>query len=185
MKRRSPASYFFVVALFTTVSLALVAPVQAQAQKQPRVAAKITPVATVPPKQQQPGQQAIQRLSNMSPQQREKVLANLPPQRRQQILRKLDEVQKISPGSMGKVQPWLERLRTLPPEKQRDVRQSLQQLNALPLERKIQVRREMAALAPLPPEERQSRLNSENMRSRYSPQEQQIMGHLSSLLPPQ
>ena len=56
-------------------------------------------------------------------------------------------------------------------------------LNELPLERKIQVRREMAALSSLPPDKRQTRLNTEDMRSRYSPQEQEIMGHLSALLP--
>jgi hypothetical protein len=153
------------------------------------LAAGFTPAAAekarAPRPAPQPGQQVLQRLSQMNPRQREQFLANLPPQRRQQILRKLDEVQKLPPGSIRKVQPWLERLRTLPLEKQQEVRLSLRELNALPLERKIQVRREMAALSSLPPEKRQARLDTDDLRSRYSPQEQEIMGHLSALLPEQ
>ena len=134
-------------------------------------------VASFLPAAEKPAQETLQRLNRMTPEQRRQSLAGLPPQRRQQLLRKFDQLQRIPAGSIGKVQPWLERLRGLPPEKQREVRQSLRQLNALPQDRKVLVRQEIAQMAALPADQRSTRLST------FSPEERQILGHLSQLLP--
>jgi hypothetical protein len=132
----------------------------------------------------QPGVQALQRLAQMTPEERQKALANLPPQRRQEILEKFREFQDMPPTAKQRATLEVERLQSLPQPRQNQVRRSLQQFRALPDERKATIRRELGRLSAMPEEDRRARMNSEEFRNRYSPAEQQMIGNLSELVAP-
>jgi hypothetical protein len=71
----------------------------------------------------------------------------------------------------------------LPPDKQQTVRERLSELRQLPPARRQIVYREVEQLRLLPQARRQARRNSDQFRSRFSPQEQQIIRDLSTYLP--
>jgi 7-keto-8-aminopelargonate synthetase-like enzyme len=59
----------------------------------------------------------------------------------------------------------------------------MRDLQQLPPERKAAIQQEMRRLTAMPNERRQIRMNSEEFHSRYSPEEQQMIGNLSEILP--
>lgn len=130
-----------------------------------------------------PGERRLRKLEMMTPEQREKALANLPPERRQQIEQKLERYRSMSPEQRQRALARLERFHALPPERQEAVRRSLRTLQQLPTDRKTAVRQEMNTLRQLPPQERESHMNSDEFRGRYSESEQQMMHDLAEVLP--
>ena len=133
--------------------------------------------------QQRPVDRAIEKLQQMTPEQREKWLSNLPPERRQRIERALQNVAKMPPATQNRVMNQLERLNSLPPQKQGQVRRSLQQFNTMPVERKAVINQELERMRSMPDDERRAHMNSEEFRNRYSPTEQQMMSNLTEILP--
>jgi hypothetical protein len=132
-----------------------------------------------------PGEQAVDRLSRMTPEEREKWLSSLPPARRQRIEQNLREFQKMPPAQQDRVRGRQELLNSLPPQRQNQVRRSVQQFLNMPEERKTVVSQEMQRMAPMSDEERRAHMNSEEFRNRYSANEQQIMGNLMEIQPQQ
>ena len=130
-----------------------------------------------------PGDRALDRLQRMTPEQRDRWLSTLPPARRERIEKQLGTVANMPPAAQNRVRNQLERLNSLPPEKQGQVRRSLRLFNNMPPERKAVVRKEMRRLSAMPDEERQARMNSDQFRNSYSPAEQQMMSHLTEILP--
>jgi hypothetical protein len=100
---------------------------------------------------------AVQRLLNMTPEEREKALARLPPERRAQIEQRLN------------------RLAQLPPEQRAELQQRYQEFQSLPKDRQEAVRLELQSLRALPPRLRQRRLNSPGFQREYSPEEQRLL----------
>jgi len=100
---------------------------------------------------------AVQRLMNMTPEQREKALARLPPERRAQIEQRLN------------------RLAQLPPEQRAELQQRYQAFQSLPRDRQDAVRLELQSLRALPPRLRQRRLSSPGFHREYSPEEQRLL----------
>jgi hypothetical protein len=100
---------------------------------------------------------AVQRLLNMTPEQREKALARLPPERRAQIEQRLN------------------RLAQLPPEQRAELQQRYQAFQSLPRDRQDAVRLELQSLRALPPRLRQRRLSSPGFQREYSPDEQRLL----------
>jgi phage-related protein len=133
---------------------------------------------------QRPGDQALQRLSQMSPADRQKALANLPPERRAQVLKRLQDYQTLSPQARQRAMGQLNRLQSLPPEKQGQVRKSLQKLQQLPEDRKAAVGAELDRLGAMSPTQRTARMSSPEFKSQYSDSERQMMGDISQVLPP-
>jgi hypothetical protein len=126
----------------------------------------------------------IERLRSMTPEQRERFLNRLPPERRAKVEKRLQEYEQLSPEQRERLQESYSAFRRLPPEKQDEVRLTFKQFNQLPQPRKVQIRRELAYLQTLSPEARQGRLDSPAVRDRFSPEEQQILGRMTSLLNP-
>jgi hypothetical protein len=133
----------------------------------------------------QPGEQALDRLSRMTPEQREKWLSSLPPARRQRIEQSLREFQKMPPAQQNRLRSQQELLNSLPQQRQNQVRRSVQQFVNMPEERKAVVKQEMQRMAPMSDEERRAHMNSEEFRNRYSANEQQMMGNLMEVQPQQ
>lgn len=125
----------------------------------------------------------IERLSKMTPQEREQALAKLPPERRQDARRRLEAFQRLSPEERERLGRGLERFRDLPPEQQARVRRLFRQFNEVPAERRPALRRELNRLRQMDEEERRAHLNSDEFRGKHSVAEQQLLSELSEALP--
>jgi phage-related protein len=145
----------------------------------PRAQAKPNPEA-----QQNAGDQALQKLSQMSPADRQKALANLPAGKRAQVLKQLQSYQTLSPQAKARANGQLQQLQSLPPKQQNQVRGSLQKFQKLPEERRTAVGGELDRLGAMPADQRAARMSSPEFKSAYSSQERQMMGDISKVLPP-
>ncbi len=130
----------------------------------------------------QPGKQ-IDRLRNMSPEEREKVLSRVPAERRQNIERRLGELQKLPPATVDRIRTRQELLNSFPPPRQNQIKKSVQQFLNLPEERRDALNRELQKMAPLPDDERRAYMNTEEFRNRFTASEQQMMGNLIAITP--
>ena len=105
----------------------------------------------------------INRLMNMTPEEREKFLSSLPPERRvarEQQLAKLDQ---------------------LPPEQKAELNRRFQEFQKLSPVRRQAVRDELQTLRGLRPVERRARVNSPEFREQYSPEEIRLMRDVYNL----
>jgi hypothetical protein len=126
----------------------------------------------------------VQRLSQMTPEQRERVLEQLPPERQEQMRKQLEKFDSLPPAAKERLSRLAQPLTALPPEKQRLVNQGIIGINHLPDDRKPPVRKELLSLLDMTPEDRAARLNSGDFKKAYSPDEQKILSDLSNNLPP-
>jgi len=69
----------------------------------------------------------------------------------------------------------------LTPEQQNRARDLFRQFNSLPPDRRPLVRSELNAMKTMSPAERESHLNSEAFRSRFTPAEQQMLRDLTQM----
>ncbi|MGO4885184.1 MAG: DUF3106 domain-containing protein [Bryobacteraceae bacterium] len=126
---------------------------------------------------------SIDRWNRMSPEERERELAKLPPARARMIRQRIARYNKMNPEAQQALRERYQTFSQLPPDTQQVVRQRLGEFRHLPMERQTAVHRETVEMRKLPEAQRQARLNSDDFRSRYSPQEQQIIRDLSTYLP--
>lgn len=99
----------------------------------------------------------LQRLLDMTPEEREKALADLPPARRRVIENRLNRLDDLTPQQRERRLNLARRLESLPRERQAAVRQELQALRAMTFA------------------ERRARLHSSEFDQTYSPAEQQLI----------
>ena len=125
------------------------------------------------------------RLMLATPEQRQKALENLSPQQQERIRRQLAWFDALpKPQQQLQIQR-LHRFAALTPDQRMAVRRQIQAFNQLPPERKAMVRRVWQALESLPPRKRAARLSSEAFKTRFTPEEQQIVtGLADAWLPP-
>lgn len=126
----------------------------------------------------------VQRLSQMTPEQRERVLEQLPPERQAQMRKQLERFDNLPQARKERLSRLAQPLMALPPEKQRLVNQGIFGINHLPDDRKPPVSKELLTLLNMTPEDRAARLNSGDFKKAYSPDEQKILSDLSNNLPP-
>jgi len=100
---------------------------------------------------------ALQRLSQMTPEQRQKALARLPPERR------------------ARIEEQLNRLEKLPPDQRARLLQRYDEFQGLPRDRQAAVRSELQALRKLPTPRLRERLNSPEFQQNFSPEEQRLL----------
>jgi hypothetical protein len=124
-----------------------------------------------------------QRLLQMTPEQRERALEKLPPAQQEQIRKQLEKLDQRPQAEKDHIARQLRGLDSLPPPQRRLVTQQLNAFNKLPNDRIQPVRRELVQLMRMPEEQRNTRLNSDAFKQRYSPQEQGILSDLSRNLP--
>jgi hypothetical protein len=165
-----------------------IVPVLAGALVVPAFAAQQRPAPKAQGQQQKqannhPGEQILGQLSHMTPEERERALAAFPPARRAQIEQRIRNFEKLPPAAQARTLDRLSRLNSLPPQRQNEVRQSMKDLQQLPPERKTAIQQEMRRLTNMPTQRREVRMNSEDFRSRYSPEEQRMIGNLAEILP--
>lgn len=99
----------------------------------------------------------LQRLANMTPEQRERALSKLPPERR------------------AYVEGQLNRLGNLSPEQRAKLLQRYDEFQGLPRDRQSAVRSELQSLRKLPTPQLRERLNSPEFQQNFSPEEQRLL----------
>jgi Protein of unknown function (DUF3106) len=99
----------------------------------------------------------LERLAQMTPEQRQKALARLPPERRE------------------RVEQQLNRLDQLPPDQKAQVLERYDAFQGLPRDRQAAVRAELQALRKMAFARRRARLNSPEFEQTFSPEEQRLL----------
>lgn len=125
--------------------------------------------------------QQLDRLSAMSPDERERALSRLPKERREEIERRLDLYRNMTPDQRERA---TRQAAAMTPEQRRAVRNQVQRMAALPQDRRPAVRREVARLREMTPEDRKSHLSNEQFRTRFNNEEQKLIEDISETLPP-
>jgi hypothetical protein len=136
-----------------------------------------------PPAQQSLVENSIDRWNRMSPEERERELAKLPPERAKLIRQRIRRYNQMHPEEQQALRQRYETFSQLPPERQQIIRERLREFRQLPMTRKVLVHREVEQLRLLPEAQHSDRMNNDEFRSRFSPQEQQIIRDLSTFLP--
>ncbi|MGA3039545.1 MAG: DUF3106 domain-containing protein [Bryobacteraceae bacterium] len=131
----------------------------------------------------QPDVNPIDRWNRMSPEQRERELAKLPPARAKRIRQRIWEYNHMRPEQRQALDERYQAFSQLPPERQQVVRERLREFRQLPPARQKLVHREVVQLRSMPRAQRQALLNGDEFRSRFSPQERQIIRDLMTSLP--
>jgi len=135
------------------------------------------------PKLGNPGNVA-QRLLQMSPEERERILSRFPPERQAQIRQRLQRLDGLPKQQQDRAIERYQTFSNLPAEKQDLVRRQIRAFNALPDDRRQMVGNAFQRLRRMPEAERQARMSSPAFKSRFSPEEQQILADLSANWPP-
>jgi hypothetical protein len=126
---------------------------------------------------------SLQRLSEMSPEDRAKALSNLAPVRQTNIEKRVQNYMAEPPEQRAREQQQEARMAALPPERRAEVRQSLMDLNAIQPPRKGVVLVELNKLGSMTEEQRANYMSKPAFRSKYSAQEIQLMDNLHGIVP--
>ena len=86
----------------------------------PQPQAKMQRKGLMPPPP--PQAMVLDKMRQMTPEEREQVLKNMPPARRQMFERRLEQWNRLEPGQKQRLQGSLESFRNLTPEQQQTVR---------------------------------------------------------------
>lgn len=125
----------------------------------------------------------LEKLSKMTPAEREKALSILPEARRQRLQDRLTKLDSLPPEERERRQIQLERFNKLPLDQQQRVRELAKKVQALPDDRRPVVRRELTILRNLPEDQREKRISDPSFQKRFSPEEQEILRDSPSLVP--
>lgn len=136
-----------------------------------------------PATQSQPAQNSIDRWNRMSPEERERELAKLPPARARAIRQRIWRYNHMQPEEREALRQRYESFSQLPPDQQQAVRERLREFRQSPPARRQAMQREVQQLRHLPEDQRLERMNSDEFRSRFSVQEQQIVRDVLTYLP--
>jgi hypothetical protein len=130
-----------------------------------------------------PGASVAQRLMQMTPEERERALEKLPPAQQDRIRQQLERFDKRPELQRQRVIQQYREFSTLPPDTQRLVTRQIQFLNHLPDDRGPIVRAELQRLRRMPEPDRQARLDSDDFKNKFTPDEQKALGDISGNLP--
>ncbi|MBM3738447.1 MAG: DUF3106 domain-containing protein [Acidobacteria bacterium] len=123
--------------------------------------------------------QQLDRLSEMSAEERSAALARLPAERRAQLERRLEQYNRLSPEQRKRLFSAAE---GLTPEQRRAAQIGMKAFEQLPVERRPIVRQELIRLRRMNVEEREARMNSEVFQSRYTAGEQKVLREVTGAL---
>jgi hypothetical protein len=122
----------------------------------------------------------FERLIAMPPEKRDQVLERLPPAQQERLRQRLDQFDKLPPQQKAERLQLANRYFALPPEKQAAFAQQVQAYHGLERDRHRAVQQELRTLWQLPEAQREARLNSDDVKTRFSPAELQMLSDLSS-----
>src|ERR1041384_2027610 len=115
------------------------------------------------------------RLYRATPEERDRALEKLPPKMQERLRTQLERFDAL-PKPQQEVQiRRAERFAALQPEQKAVITQQLQALNKLPRERHAAIGLALRRLQPMSDEERQKVIDSDDFKSRFSPEEQKMI----------
>jgi hypothetical protein len=126
---------------------------------------------------------ALQRLSQMSPEERAQALSSLPPKRQENIEKMVENYSKETPEQQAREQHQEARMAALPPLRRAQVRQSLADLNAIQPPRKGVILLELNKLGGMTEEQRANYMSKPAFRKNFSGAEIQLMDNLHGIVP--
>jgi Protein of unknown function (DUF3106) len=129
------------------------------------------------------GPTPIDEFQRMSPEDRQKALDKLPPDRAEKLRKQLKEYSQLTPEQQAMAKEQLETFRHLPPERQQAMRKAFNKFSQQPADRQEAIRQELNQLREMTEGERQARLSSPELKSRFNKTERQMIGEMSGLLP--
>lgn len=127
-----------------------------------------------------PPKSPVERLSKMTPKQREAALAKLPPERQEQLKKRLEMYDRMSPDEKQRLNDQYEIFRQLPPERQESMRRLFRRFNNMPDERKPMLQQEFRNLRTMKESERVARLKSDDFRARFSVPERRLLQEMAT-----
>lgn len=127
----------------------------------------------------------VARLYKASPEERERALEKLPPAMQEQFRNQLKRFDNLTPAQQQLQLKWVERYSALPQEQQMAFKQQLQKLLKLPPEQGQPIRVALRRLEGMPDAQRRKVLDSDEFKSRFTPEELKMISDLSVvMLPP-
>ena len=125
----------------------------------------------------------LDRLMRMSPEQREQVLSRLPPERRQNIEKRLERYSRLSPEQRELLRAQYNWFHNMPREKQFELRKVFGRFVNQPPDRQDAMRAELEQLRAMRPPQRWQTMGSPDFRTRFNPNERDIIGRIADLMP--
>ena len=125
----------------------------------------------------------VERLMAMPPEKREQVLERLPPQQQANLRERLDRYDKLPAAERARLNQMWNTFNSLPPEKQAIVTRQMQAFNNLPEARREDLRPVLQRLRIMPEDKRNTLLNSDGFKNRYSASELQMLTDISQNYP--
>lgn len=135
-----------------------------------------------PPRPEKPQKDTageLQKFSKMTPAERQQHLAKLPADRKEKLEAQLKKYESMTPAQKAR----LDSFNQLSPAQRSEFRTSFQRLQDQPADRRRAMREELNQLYTLPSDARKNRLNSPEFRSRYSPEEREIISKMAPPIP--
>ena len=130
----------------------------------------------------------IERLKNMTPEQRERVLRNnrrfqqLSPRQQQVLRQRLRQLQELTPEQRELIEQRFQIFSNLTPRQQEKARQIYERRwRRLPPERRRALIEEFRHLREMPPAEREQHLSSDELQSHFSADERDLLRQLIAL----
>ncbi len=125
----------------------------------------------------------LDRLSEMSPEQRQRALERLPAPRRRMVEQRLERYNRMPPEERERLKDQYDIFQQLTPENRDAVRRMFRRFSRFPDERRAAMRMELNELRQLDEQERRARIETDDFRSRFSRPEQRLLENLSRILP--
>lgn len=133
---------------------------------------------------QGPAGRLLERLNNMTPEQRRRALERMPADRRQMLENRISNLNKVTPEARERLRKDFDHFQQLPPEKQEEARKVLRQIADLPEDRRRQVRGAVNHLRQQGSDVQQERVSSKAFAKRFTTDELRLIRSALSLLPP-
>ena len=127
---------------------------------------------------------ALDRLSRMAPEDRERLLSRLPAARRRTVESSLQRFQAMPPERRQLLERRLRQFQGMTPERQNRLRTLTREMMDLPPERRNVLRREFGRLQGLSDEDRMDYTERQAFREQFSERERELLLELVEIAPP-
>src|SRR5688572_20612037 len=124
----------------------------------------------------------MERLSRMTPGERDRLFSKLPPERRSLLEERLGKYSKMPSEAKERLRDEYNSFQQLPADKQEEVRKFYKQFSELPEDRRPALRKELVRLRNMPAERRTKRMASDRFRTEYSESERTLLTSLVDIL---
>ncbi|HYO83764.1 MAG TPA: DUF3106 domain-containing protein [Bryobacteraceae bacterium] len=135
-----------------------------------------------PPPPPGPPHLIMERLSQMTEEQRDRFLGRLPADRRARLEERLQKYRELPEAERLRLQAEYDAFRQLPPERQEEMRTLFRSFGDRDEHQRRRLRRELVRLRKIPATQRAQRMQSDDFRREFSEEERSFLSRLTELL---